>query len=97
MAVNIVVQGRSKDDDPAGFMAYISTLVPQTRAFDGCEDISFHRKIDDPSAFMLLETWTSQAHYDTYVAWRKQRGELQQLFEYLSGRARAEAYLRADI
>ena len=51
------------------------TLV-DTRAFDGCEEISVLSSQDDPAMFIILEQWQSREHYEAYLKWRTDRGDM---------------------
>lgn len=56
-------------------IALFEEILPDTRAFDGCEGVSVHRDQDAPDRLVLLERWTSRSHYEVYLRWRAERGD----------------------
>jgi quinol monooxygenase YgiN len=48
-----------------------------TRAFDGCEEITILANQDEPTKLVVLEQWKSREHYDAYLKWRTDRGDLE--------------------
>ncbi len=50
------------------------SILPDTRAFDGCNSIAFTESADSPGALLLIEDWDSMEQYDAYKAWRRESG-----------------------
>lgn len=48
-----------------------------TRAFEGCEDITVLQSQDDPNTLVLVEQWATREHYEAYLRWRTERGEME--------------------
>ena len=49
-------------------------LLADTRAFEGCNDITFTESTDTPGLLMLIEDWESADHYAAYKSWRAASG-----------------------
>ncbi len=44
------------------------------------------RNQDDPDNLVLVETWESRAHYEKYLAWRREAGTSDRLYRAVMGR-----------
>jgi len=51
-------------------------LLVDTRAFEGCEEISVLADQDNPNRILVLEQWATRASYDAYLKWRTERGDM---------------------
>jgi len=60
-------------------------ILPDTRAFDGCEGVTVHANQDVPEQLALVERWASRGHYETYFAWRQERGDVEKLAALIAG------------
>ena len=54
-------------------------LLPATRSFDGCIYIYITKDQDNPAQLIIVELWESRAHYEKYLAWRTERGDMEVL------------------
>ena len=50
------------------------SILPDTRAFDGCNSITFVESQEAAGNLTLIEDWASSKQYDAYKAWRKESG-----------------------
>lgn len=55
-------------------VAKLQSILPHTRAFDGCNAITLTEATDQPGSLMLLEDWASGEQYEVYKMWRKESG-----------------------
>jgi len=84
MSINIVLEINA---DPKGLETLLKTLqtiLPDTRSYDGCNEVIVLTNQDDPYNFVLLENWESREKYEKYLSWRQERGDLDALGEMLS-------------
>jgi quinol monooxygenase YgiN len=51
------------------------SLLPSSRAFEGCLGISLHEDQDDPCRLLFVERWVSREDHQRYSAWRRERGD----------------------
>lgn len=60
-----------KPDKKSVFIADLSTKLPATRAYDGCDWIYLVDSPDsDPSIVEAVSKWESEEKYQTYVSFR---------------------------
>lgn len=60
-------------------VAMLSSVLVDTRAFDGCESVETFTDHDDPDLVMLWERWATREQYETYLTWRMDNGLLDAL------------------
>jgi quinol monooxygenase YgiN len=56
-----------------------------TRGFDGCNSITVQRNQDDSNNIVIVEDWDSRQHYETYLAWRQDRGDMDKMGAWVAG------------
>lgn len=66
-------------------MDRLKKLFPVTRGFDGCIDIYASQDMDEPQNFAVIETWASREKYESYLAWRTERGDIGVMESMLEG------------
>lgn len=54
-------------------------ILPDTRAYDGCEGLDVHLNQDDGDNLVIVERWQSRQHYEKYFAWRQETGLIDRL------------------
>jgi quinol monooxygenase YgiN len=64
---------------------YLTTLLPDTRAFNGCLGVTAFTSETAEDAVVIQERWQSSDAYDAYVAWREQRDDMAPLLQLVSG------------
>jgi quinol monooxygenase YgiN len=85
MSVLVLLELAVKPDRLDDMRSDMTAALPDTRAFAGCEEVRAHQNQDDPSTFVIVERWASRADYEKYLAWREERGDLDNLRTMLSG------------
>jgi quinol monooxygenase YgiN len=60
-------------------------ILPDTRNKDGCQSVEVTSNLDNSDNILLVQHWASRQHYETYLAWRQQRGDLEKLAGALDG------------
>lgn len=83
MSVLIIIDMQAKPGKGDELVAMFKAIVPDTRAFDGCEQVAVFRNQDDPDQLSIVETFTTRAQYDAYFNWRLERGDLGPLVELI--------------
>jgi quinol monooxygenase YgiN len=58
-------------------------ILPDTRSFDGNISIYITRNQDDPAKLVIIELWETRGHYEKYLEWRTQRGDMDMLGEMM--------------
>ena len=65
-----------KSPELAGVFA---SILGDTRAFEGCKGVDVVANQDEAENFVLIESWETREHYEKYLAWRQERGDLDAL------------------
>lgn len=76
MSVAVVLELQAQPDKLEELKATMKSLLPDTRAYDGCKGVTVHQDQDDPTRILVLETWISRPQYKKYFAWRTETGAL---------------------
>ena len=63
----------------------LRAILPDTRAREGCIGVEIQQDQDKPETLVLIERWQSRANYESYLAWRTERGDLDKLGGMLAG------------
>ena len=85
MACTVLLEFRVKKEHLDDVVGGFKENLPDTRSFDGCIDVYTTRDQDDPQTFIAVETWESREKYETYFAWRTERGDIDNTRATLEG------------
>jgi quinol monooxygenase YgiN len=88
MTVTVALECHARPDTVEDVKQLFRSLATDTRAFEGCESINIFQDPDEPTTIVALNRWTSRDHYLRYVAWRQERGELDEIAALLVDRTR---------
>ena len=84
MSVIIILEMQSKPESIDELKSTFDNILPDTRGYEGCENIQVTGNQDDPLNLVLIETWLSRQHYEKYLAWRAEVGTLETLGSMVS-------------
>lgn len=84
MSINIVLEINSDPNKLETLITTLQAILPDTRGYDGCNEVVVLANQDDPYNFILLENWENREKYEKYLSWRQERGDLDALGEMLS-------------
>lgn len=79
MACTVVLEIQVKPDMIGAAKAAFKDLLPDTRAYDGCNNLHVVENQDKPGNLVIIESWEARAKYEKYLAWRAETGVLEQL------------------
>ena len=85
MTCTVILEVKVKKEHADGMAEGFKDLFPDTRSFDGCIELYATRNQDDPQNFVIVETWETRQKYETYFAWRTERGDIDNLSTMLEG------------
>ncbi len=85
MSVLVLVEFNVKPENVNDLMNFMREDLHVTRGFDGCNGLTLHRNQDDSNNMVFTEDWDSRQHYEKYLAWRTERGDLQKLLGWIVG------------
>ena len=61
------------------FSASLPEMLKDTAGRPGFRNIRAMRHKDDPDRILLIEQWDSEKHYQDYLAWRTERGDMEKM------------------
>jgi quinol monooxygenase YgiN len=96
MTVTVTVLFPTKPEESDTFHDTLTSVLHDTRAFDGCVNVTTHRGLDDPTQVFLIEEWQSRDHYLAYLQWRVETGLLEAIGPMLAGEPITSFYTNAD-
>ncbi|TDJ62222.1 MAG: antibiotic biosynthesis monooxygenase [Proteobacteria bacterium] len=79
MACTVVLEIQLKSDQIDTAKSTFKEILPDTRAYDGCQGVYVVENQDKAGNLVLIETWESRAKYEKYLAWRQETGVLDAL------------------
>ena len=79
MACTVVLEIQLKPEAIETAKGAFKEILPDTRAYDGCQGVLVVENQDEAGNLVLIETWESRAKYETYLAWRVETGAVEQL------------------
>lgn len=79
MSVLVLLEAQVKPEDIPDLESYIAELLPDTRAYDGCQGVDAYFNSEHTGSMVLVEHWDSRAHYEKYLAWRTETGVLDRI------------------
>ena len=78
MSAVVTLELRIKDEAWETFRTEFPKILPDTKAFEGCEALK--GAIDEKNkTIFLYEQWRESADHKKYMAWRQERGDLDQM------------------
>ena len=74
MPVTVTLKFDIKPERADEFKSLLESLLPDTRAYDGCLKVDVYQDQDSPGRILLVENWSSKQHQQKYQAWRDESG-----------------------
>ncbi len=85
MAVTVLLEVQAQADKTAALKQVFKDILPDTRAYDGCQGVDVLEDQDNPTTIVLIERWDSRSQYEKYLGWRQETGFVDSLGEYVAG------------
>jgi quinol monooxygenase YgiN len=85
MSVGVIVEFHFKPGGAEMMTSMMNERLPQTRTWEGCEDIYLGIDSDDPNHMLIVEKWESREHYDKYREWAMAQPGTENLMHYVIG------------
>ena len=85
MSVLVLLEVQVKPEVIPDMKSYMAEILPDTRAYDGCQRIDVYFNTEDTGSMVAVEHWDSRAHYEKYVAWRTETGVMDKIGTMLAG------------
>ncbi len=77
--------------------AFLKEVLPDTRAYAGCQSIDIYGNLDESNNLVFYERWDTREHYQKYLNWRTERGDFESLSSKLAGPPSIRYYDRIDV
>jgi quinol monooxygenase YgiN len=97
MSVVVLLEMQVKPEAVNEVKALLKQLLPDTRAYAGCQGIDIYGNLDDAGNLVFYERWDSRDHYQKYLAWRTETGVVDQLTAKLTGPPNIRYFERVDV
>lgn len=78
MGCYVTVEITAKKGTAPAMLEAMREALPVTRSRDGCQSLELMVNQDEPENMVVLMRWQSRKHYDTYLAWRRETGVVEQ-------------------
>ncbi|ORU89895.1 MAG: antibiotic biosynthesis monooxygenase [Cycloclasticus sp. symbiont of Poecilosclerida sp. M] len=79
MSIDVTLDLQVSEENRAGLISMMEAILPDTRAYKGCQYVLVTSNEDNPLNIVLLEKWDTRAEHEAYLAWRGERGDLEKL------------------
>lgn len=96
MSVTVLLEAPVRPEEVANMKAFMASVLPETRAYDGCQDINVYFSTDEPGQMVGIEHWDSRQHHEKYLAWRTETGVMGKIGAMLAGPPSIRYFERAD-
>ena len=97
MSVVVLLDFRVHPDKVEETKTFLGQILPETRAYPGCNGIDVYNNGDDPTNFVFHERWQSREHYKKYFAWRTGNGSMEEFGKKLIGPPNVRYFERVDV
>ena len=97
MATLVLLEAKARADAVERMKTFLEKRLPETRAYDGCRDITAYLASEDRRTFVFVEHWDSSEHYEKYLAWRTETGVLKELESMIEGGALIRHFEQLDV
>ena len=79
MSVLVLNEAQVKPDVVSDMKSFMAEILPDTRAYDGCQGVDVYFNTEDTGSVVMVEHWESRAHYEKYMAWRTETGVMDKI------------------
>lgn len=76
MSVRVILELHIKPEATEQMKAGFKDILPDTRSFEGCEEITVLQSQEDGNMLLVLEQWATRENYEAYLKWRTDRGDM---------------------
>ena len=79
MAVTVLLELKAKSGTGDAMVGVFKSILPDTRAYEGCISVDVLQNQDDPDTLVLVEVWEAKENHEKYMGWRAETGLVDQL------------------
>ena len=84
MAVRVILEVKAKPGTGDELVAFFRSILPETRAYEGCTSVDALQNSDDADSVVVVEEWETHEQYENYLAWQRERGTSDRLKQALA-------------
>jgi quinol monooxygenase YgiN len=86
VATTVLLELSAEPGQGDALIKAFADVLPDTRAFKGCQSVTVHQSAADPDSLVLIEKWDSAEDHQAYSLWRKDSGTLGGVMGLAGGR-----------
>ena len=84
MSIDVILDLQVNPENREELLSVFTAILPDTRAYKGCQSVVVTSDEDDIHNIVLLEKWDQRSDHESYMAWRTERGDIDKLVSLLS-------------
>jgi quinol monooxygenase YgiN len=96
MSVIVLFEVQVKPEAVNEVKATLKAILPETRAYDGCQGFDVFGNLQNGSNLVFCERWASREHHEKYLAWRTETGVMQKMGAALTAPPNVRYFERVD-
>lgn len=85
MTCQVILEFKAKPGAIEKAKAWLRSVLPDTRGFEGCLTLYCIQDQDEPDAILIIEQWAKRENYEKYLAWRGERGDMETFGSFMAG------------
>ena len=96
MSVLVLLEAPVKAEEISNMKSLLAAMLPETRAYDGCQGMDVYFNTEDEGNMVMVEHWDSRQHHEKYLRWRTETGVMDKIGGMLAGPPSIRYFDRAD-
>ena len=84
MSIDVILDLQVNPENREELLSVFTAILPDTRAYKGCQSVVVTSDEDDIHNIVFLEKWDQRSDHESYMAWRTERGDIDKLVSLLS-------------
>jgi quinol monooxygenase YgiN len=85
MSVLVLLEAPVKSEKVSSMKSFLEEILPETRAYKGCQAIDMYFNTEDAGKMVLVEHWDSRPNHEKYLGWRTETGVMEKIGAMLAG------------
>ncbi len=96
MSTMVLIELSVKPESVDDMKTLMKELLPDTRAYDGCQSVDFYDNTETKGSMVLYEIWDSRGHQERYLQWRSETGSLDRLGALVAAPPKIQYFDKVD-
>ncbi|MGR8919099.1 MAG: putative quinol monooxygenase [Gammaproteobacteria bacterium] len=81
----VILDLRATANTVGELVRWLSENLPDTCSYEGCVSAQALQNSEDPNRIVVVGQWLSRTHWQRYIAWRENRGDLATVSSLVEG------------